>query len=103
MNEDTNELKELVRQAIAIGEENNVLLKKMRRSSRWSSFFRVIYWLIIIGLSVGAFYFIQPYVATMESLWQRSGLSGAAGNSGVGIGTIESTSTQNFENSLKNL
>jgi hypothetical protein len=97
--DEIHELKELVRQSIALGEENNVLLRKMRTSARWSSFFRVIYWLIIIGLSVGAFYFIQPYVASFESLWQRSGLG--SGLSGNGIATT--TPTQNFENTLKNL
>ena len=88
-----DELKELVRQAVALGEENNSLLRKMRRAEKWSSFFRFIYWIIIIGLSVGAFYFIQPYATALESLWQRSGLSS----------TATTTPTQSFENALKNL
>jgi hypothetical protein len=97
-----NELTELVRQAVALGEENNSLLKKMRRAEKWSTFFRFIYWIIIIGLSVGAFYFIQPYAAALESLWQRSGLSGSISNAGS-TGAGSTTPGQSFENTLKNL
>jgi len=43
-------------------EENNKILRGMRRSNRWSNIFRVFYWFLIIGVSIGAFYFIQPYI-----------------------------------------
>ena len=99
-----DELKELVRQAVALGEENNNLLRKMRRAEKWSSFFRFIYWIIIIGLSVGAFYFIQPYAAALESLWQRSGLSGSISNAGSSSSSASTTTPgQSFDNTLKNL
>ncbi|MGB8816286.1 MAG: hypothetical protein WCC74_03615 [Minisyncoccia bacterium] len=42
-------------------EENNIILKKMRRASFWGNVFRVCYWGIIITLSIGAYWFIQPY------------------------------------------
>ena len=54
--------KELLEKTAKLAEENNHILKGIRSSNRWSTFFRIFYWTIIIGVSVGAFYFIQPYI-----------------------------------------
>ena len=54
--------KELLQKTYELSQENNKILRGIRRSNRWSGFFRVIYWVLIIGVSIGAFYFIQPYI-----------------------------------------
>jgi len=56
------EEKSLLERTYKIAEENNAILKSMRRTARWGIAIRVSYWVIIIGLSFGAFYFIQPYM-----------------------------------------
>jgi len=61
------EIRDLLKRIAENTEENNVLLKKMHRSMVWSRFFRIAYWLVIIGLAVGAFYFIQPYIDAIVS------------------------------------
>ena len=33
---------------------------------------RAVYWLIIIGISIGAFYFMQPYIDSMRGLINSS-------------------------------
>lgn len=43
-------------------EENNHLLHKMWRAARIGRAMRVLYWLVIIGISIGALYYIQPYI-----------------------------------------
>ena len=53
------ELKELVRQNLELSKETNNLLKKMHNTQRWGRIFRAFYWLIIIGLSLGVFYYLQ--------------------------------------------
>jgi len=63
MNPNEKEIYELVK-------ENNHILKGMRRASRWTSIFRVIYWVLIIGASLGAYYFVQPYVDTLVKSYQ---------------------------------
>ena len=45
-----------------MSKENNNILRGIRSSNRWATFFRIFYWIIIVGISIGAFYFIQPYV-----------------------------------------
>ena len=67
----TPEEKALLERAVALSEENNVLLKKMLRSAKISTFLRVCYWVLIIGFSFGAFYLIQPYINTLQSTVQQ--------------------------------
>ena len=55
------ESKKLLEENLALEQENNSILRAMKRSMRWSQIMSVIYWLVIIGISIGAFYFLQPY------------------------------------------
>ncbi len=65
------EEKQLLQKTYDLAEENNKILKGMRRMSRISGVFRVIYWSIIIIASVGAYYFIQPYVTSTLGLYDQ--------------------------------
>jgi len=56
------EEKAQLKEVLGLSEENNKILRKMRNSMRWSQFFRFIYWIIIIGTAIGAFYYLQPYL-----------------------------------------
>ncbi len=64
--------KELLEKTFALTEENNKMLKKIRSSQKWTSFVRSIYWVIVIGLGVGAFYFIQPYFEKTQNFFQNT-------------------------------
>ncbi len=65
----TPEERQLLIQTHRLVEENNALLRKMRRAAILGSIFRVLYWIVIIGLSVGAYYFIQPYVEQLQGVY----------------------------------
>jgi len=54
--------------ALHLAEENNKLLLSLRRTNRVAIGMRVLYWVIIIGLTFGAFYFVQPYLNFFSSL-----------------------------------
>lgn len=56
------ESKKLLEETHALEEENNKMLHALRRSMLWSRVMSVIYWILILGISVGAFYFLQPYM-----------------------------------------
>ncbi len=51
--------------------ENNQILRSMRRTQRWSSFFTFVYWAIILGSIFGVYYYFQPtiqkYMRTMQT------------------------------------
>jgi len=59
------EEKELLKRAVALSEENNDILRSMQRSQRLASVMRIIYWVVIIGSTIGAFYLIQPYINSL--------------------------------------
>jgi len=58
---------------LALSRENNSMLKKMVNHMRWATFFRVIYWLIIIAISVGAYYILEPYLAAATDAFKSLG------------------------------
>ena len=67
---DLNEREALKRISDTV-EENNKILKSIRRGKRWGIAFRVFYWIVIIGASVGAFYYIQPYIDNAKDAYQK--------------------------------
>ena len=58
----TPEERSLLESTHQLARENNQLLQKLNRRARLSTLVKVLYWVVIIGLSFGAFYFIQPYI-----------------------------------------
>jgi len=50
-------------------QENNKILHRLQRSARWSKFLRFVYWVIIIGTSVGAYYYLQPYIDKLMGVY----------------------------------
>ena len=55
------EERELLNRCVILAEENNKILRAVKHSMLWSRIMSIIYWVLIIGISVGAFYFLQPY------------------------------------------
>ncbi len=62
----TPEEKELLEKIARQVDENNEILKGVRRHQRWTVITRVAYWVLILLLSFGAFYFIQPYLGFLS-------------------------------------
>jgi polyferredoxin len=66
-----------LRETRALTERNNEILQKVHRSMVWSRVLWIFYWVIIVGVAVGAFYFLEPYwdtlVETYESLRAQFG------------------------------
>ncbi|OHA20038.1 MAG: hypothetical protein A2836_01530 [Candidatus Taylorbacteria bacterium RIFCSPHIGHO2_01_FULL_45_63] len=65
--------KQLLSETYELAKENNEILKKMRRVSRWAIAFRVFYWSVIILLSLGAYYLIQPYIDQLRGVYSGFG------------------------------
>ncbi len=54
--------KKKIDRALALSEENNKILKTLLRNMRWGRLFKTMYWLVILGVSIGAFLHFQPYI-----------------------------------------
>lgn len=63
----TPEEKQLLEETLALARENNVILSRMQRSQRVTTAIKVLYWVVILALSFGAYWLIQPYVDTLKS------------------------------------
>lgn len=50
--------------------ENNKMLHSIQRRAKLAIFGRVLYWLVIIGATLGAFYFIQPYIEQLNETYK---------------------------------
>ncbi|TSC84449.1 MAG: Uncharacterized protein G01um101417_255 [Parcubacteria group bacterium Gr01-1014_17] len=67
----TPEEKALIVKTAELVKENNIILRKMRRASRIGTVLHIFYWLIVIGLSFGAYYFIEPYIGQLQGIYQK--------------------------------
>ena len=56
--------KEILKKTLELAQENNKMLHSIRRSMTWGRILRIIYWVIIIGVGIGAYYYIEPYIDT---------------------------------------
>lgn len=73
--EGDNETKQLLRRLVVLSEENNAMLRRMRRSILIGRVVRIAYWTILIGISIGALYFIRPYVDQLREVYDVFGES----------------------------
>jgi ABC-type uncharacterized transport system fused permease/ATPase subunit len=82
--------------------ENNEILRSLLRRERFATAIRIAYWLIVIGVVGGAFYFIKPYAQTVMS--NVSSLQNAINSlNGVTTSMPEINAFKAFLESVKNL
>ncbi|HXK40049.1 MAG TPA: hypothetical protein VJ837_04420 [Candidatus Paceibacterota bacterium] len=65
----TPEEQRQLREALELSRENNIILRKMWRATLWGRAVKTLYWLVIIGITIGAFYFLQPYIDTLQDVY----------------------------------
>jgi len=62
-------IKELLQKNLETSEESLKILRKMHRANILGRFFWILKWAVIIGLSFGVYYYIEPYLqAIMNNL-----------------------------------
>lgn len=67
-----DELKQLVRQNIALAQETNHTLRGMRRSARFSSIFRIAWISVLVGFSIWGYLYTRPYIARIEAAYAQT-------------------------------
>ncbi|MFA6554005.1 MAG: hypothetical protein WCS89_00675 [Candidatus Paceibacterota bacterium] len=68
----TPEEKSLLERTYKMAEENNHILRGIRRSNRYGIAAKIFYWVVIIGITFGAFYYLQPYLNSMVNLIEQA-------------------------------
>ncbi len=83
----TPEERDLLKRCVELSEENNDILHSMRRSMRLARIMSIMYWVVIIGSAVGAFYLIQPYLESLTGIY--GGVNDTVGGLGSSVDNIK--------------
>lgn len=65
----TPEERQMLREALELSRKNNEVLNKLYRATLWGRAIKIVYWLLLIGVTVGSFYFLQPYFETLMDVY----------------------------------
>ena len=63
------ESKKLLDENLRISRETKELLEKIWSAQKWARFFRIFYWVLILGAAVGAYYYLEPYLKSVLGLY----------------------------------
>lgn len=69
----TPEEREILENTHRLAEENNHMLRKLYRGYKWGRALKILYWVVILGVSFGAFWLIQPYVDQIKDAYGKIG------------------------------
>ncbi len=67
------EEQEMLERVLKLSEQNNRILRGMRREATWSRIFHILYWVLIIGVSVASYYYIKPYLGQLNDALESIG------------------------------
>lgn len=65
------DLKHLLQKNLEVSQESLKILKKINRARIAGNIFSFLKWMVIIGASVGIYYYIQPYLDQMLVLLKQ--------------------------------
>lgn len=95
------ELKVLLRENIEVSKESLKILKKINRGRIFGSIFSALKWTIIIGISFGTFYYIEPFVSKYLDLMKD--LTSGVENAGKISNNINSAASPDLLKKLQDL
>jgi hypothetical protein len=58
---------------LRLTEENNKILRGMRRAQRLAAVGRVLYWIMLALVAYGTYYYLQPYLKQVEEIYSGAG------------------------------
>jgi hypothetical protein len=59
--------KKMLEKIYGLVEQNNHMLRSMRRQAIVGRIIQIIYLVIFVGATIAAWYFIQPYIGNLDS------------------------------------
>ena len=61
--------KDLLNKTFELVEDNNQMLHKIRSGQKWATFWHIVKMLVIVGITLGSLYYIQPYLNKVLDLY----------------------------------
>jgi hypothetical protein len=68
---DEEEIKNLLRKNLETSEKSLAILKRLHRAQKTSRFFKILKWLIILALTFGLYYYLEPYLRGLINTYQN--------------------------------
>ena len=65
------EIKDLLKEDVRLAHETNDALKELIRYQKWARWFDIIKWIIVIGVSLGALYYVQPILENLLGTYRQ--------------------------------
>jgi len=93
------DVKQLLEENLKLSKDNNELLNKLYRIQRWAQITRILYWVIIILVALGAFYYIKPLLGNLLNVYT----GGVSGIDNIGEITNKLKDQQQIQYLLENL
>ncbi len=88
------DIKEILQKNLEASQESLSILKGMRRAQRWGAVAKVFKWALIIGISFGAYYYIEPYLNKMlDAYTQINATINTVQKTGSKINSVTASST----------
>ena len=69
--------KKVLNETLRLAKENNRMLHKMRTAQKWAKFTKILYWIVIIAIAAGIYYYLEPVVDSIRDAYQD--VSGSIG------------------------
>lgn len=69
---ENKELERLLLENLKLSRENREYIIKIDRRQRWSRNTRIVYWVILIGLAVGGYYYAFPYLKEFQNKFSET-------------------------------
>jgi hypothetical protein len=63
------ESKRLLEETLELTQENNKMLHKVRSIQKWATFWSLLKVFLVIGIALGSFYFLEPYINNVLDLY----------------------------------
>ena len=60
----------LLEEGATLSRENNNILRQLRGALRWGRFYSILKWVLVIGSTLGAYYYLQPYLFKLFDAYQ---------------------------------
>jgi len=99
-----SESKKLLEETLELARENNKMLHKVRGVQKWAAFWSGLKIFIIIGIALGSFYFLEPYINKVTDLYNSiSGTMQKAKGAADNVKNVTDTSSNILQDLLKKL
>jgi hypothetical protein len=61
--------RKMLEEVVALSRENNAMIQKLANAQRRAATWRAAYWLVIIGASLVAYLYLQPYLTSLMKIY----------------------------------